>query len=159
MPDRTGRALGSLNPVIYFENAAGHLLLPPEEIGQGPAEAHRLYDQRYRSQGYQWREAGTLNDVQRLQKRLTDQEMRLREHQAEVDENAREQVHRETAARLRARMTSADCKPFERDFIRYWLEMQEEKRTKYTQRWREYNDYIWALEQDSGTKVEDRMGA
>lgn len=156
--DRTGRALGSLNPVIYFTNAAGHVLLPPEEIGHGPEIARRMYEQRYRGQGYQWCEAGTLAEVQRLQKRMTEQEMRIRERQAFVDEREREKIHRETAGRLRQRMTSADCKPFERDFIGLWLDMQEEKRVKYTQRWREYNDYIWAVEQDSGTKVEDRMG-
>lgn len=164
MVSKTGRALGSLDPVLYFEmrredgpQPKGHVMLAPQEIGHGPELAREIFENRYKPQGYEWREAGTLAEVDRLQKRLGEQEMSIRRRQGEVDERAREEIHRQTAANLRQRMASSSCTPYERDFIGLWLQLQEEKRTKYTQRWTEYTDYIWAREQNSSTKVEDRM--
>src|SRR5580698_4199308 len=81
MPDRTGRALGTLSPVLYFENASGHILLPPVEIGKGDATARKLFEERYKPQGYEWREASTLWDVDRLQKKLQEQAQRELDHQ------------------------------------------------------------------------------
>ena len=132
-------------------------MLAPQEIGHGPDLARKIFENRYKPQGYEWREAGTLAEVDRLQKRLGEQEMSIRRRQGEVDERAREEIHRQTAANLRQRMASSSCTPYERDFIDLWLRMQEEKRTKYTQRWTEYQDYLWIREMDSRTKVEDRM--
>lgn len=157
MADRTGRALGRLNPVIYFENASGDIVLPPIEMGTGPELARRCYEERYRPKGYEWREADTLPDVRRLQQRMVDKDLREKRAQGEDMMRIREQQRRATSSNLRQRMTSSDCKPFERDFIQIWLDLDDEKKKKYEQRWREYNSYIWALEQDSGTKIEDRI--
>ena len=166
MSDRTGRALGTLDSPIYFvmvrddhpTYAKGHVMLAPQEIGHGPELARRLFEERYKAQGFEYRDdCHTLNDVDRLQKKLQEQEMAIRRRQGEVDERTRQEIHQQTASRLRQRMASRDCKPFERDFIANWLMLQEEKRKKYTQRWTEYTDYIWAREQSSGTRIEDRM--
>ena len=37
------------------------------------------------------------------------------------------------------------------------MQLSESKRDKYAQRLKEHNDYLWALQMDSGTKIEDRM--
>ena len=107
MADRTGRAMGTLDPVIYFENSSGHILLAPQEVGQGTQLPRRLYEQRYKHQGYEWREADTLDKVVKLQKRLVEQETAILRHQGQVDEEKRRRVHAETASNLRQRMASS----------------------------------------------------
>ena len=170
--DKTGRAIGSLSPVIYFYNPSmttimigpmivrlgqGHILIPPCEIGHGDETARMMYEGRYKDKGYQWREAGTLNEVDRLQRMLVDQEGRILEAKGAKMDNAREIARQQSSRNLRQRMASGSCSAFERDFIRNWLDMNEEKRKKYNQRFTEYQSYLWAREQDSGTTVEDRM--
>lgn len=157
--ERTGRALGTLDPVIYFEYPNGHCILPPVEIGKGPVEARRMFEQLYRKQGCEWREADTLDKVDRLQNRLIDQEQRVRDHQGHVMDEAREKVRRETSANLRQRMASSSCSAYEREFIELWLQLREDKRKQFTQRFTEHNDYLWAREMDARTRVEDRMGS
>ena len=157
MPDRTGRALGTLDPVIYFENQSGHILLPPVEIGHGPALARKLWEERFKPQGYEWREAGTLSEVQRLQKRIVEQEQRILDRQGQVDYERRARVHRETASNFHRRMASSDCDPWERDFIREWLKLRDSKQDEYTRRYTERNMYLQAVEFDSNHKIEDRM--
>ena len=156
--DRTGHALGTLEPVIYFINAAGHILLPPQEIGQGTVTPREMYERRYRAQGYEWREAGTIYEVDKLQNRLVAQEAKVAGAQSARMDEIRERARRETASNLRQRMCSSSCSAYEREFISLWLGMEEEKRKKYTQRWSERVGYIWSREMDAKTKVEDRMG-
>lgn len=173
MADKTGMALGRLNPVIYFHNknkhtisdgkvtvhlSHGHFVIPPVEVGSGPGLARMIWERRYKPQGYEWCEAGTLSDVDELQERLVEQESRILEAQGVMLDNIREASRRHTSSNLRQRMISADCSPFERDFIKLWMDMDSEKRKKYTQRFTERNMYLWAREMDSGRKVEDRMG-
>ena len=155
--DRTGRALGTLRPVIYLENAQGKILLLPEEIGEGQAVARRLYEERYRAQGYEWREAGTLEAVDALQARLTRQEQSALDQTAQKMDAQRERVRGEVASNLRQRMMSNDCSSYERDFITAWLQIREEKRKQFTAIWNQRTHYIWAREQDEKTRVEDRM--
>lgn len=159
MPDRTGRALGTLDPVIFFKRADGHILLPPVEIGQGLATTRRLFHERFERQGYMWCEAATLADVDRLQTQLRDQETRIRSAQGEKMDAIRERVWGEIASSLRTRMASSACSPYEREFISLWLQLRDnEKRKQFMQRWTERNDYLWAREMDAATKVQDRMG-
>lgn len=173
MADKTGMALGKLSPVIYFHHPSkhtitdgrvtvhlshGHYVLPPIEVGAGPGLARMIWEKRYKDQGYQWCEADNLSDVDEFQDRMIEQETRILEAQGQLMDNVREASRRVTASNLRHRMISADCSPFERDFIGYWLAMDSEKRKEFTQRFTERNQYLWACAMDSGTKVEDRMG-
>jgi hypothetical protein len=156
MPDRTGRALGSLEPVIFFQNADGYVILPPEEIGNRGI-ARMMYERKYKDQGWEWKEADTLAEVDKLQARLVEQEVRESTERADRDDMRRETLWQNTGRRLRQRMTSSDCKPFERDFIADYLLLRESKREKYRQRWLEHQSYLWAREMDASTKIEDRM--
>jgi hypothetical protein len=155
--DRTGRALGTLSPVLYFENASGHILLPPVEIGKGDSVARKLFEERYKPQGYEWREASTLNDVDRLQKRLQDQAQGELNRQTERVSNARELARQQTRSNLYQRMTSSDCDPYEKDFIRYWMMLDDDKKKVFEQRFNERNMYLHAREFDSHTPVTDRI--
>jgi hypothetical protein len=143
--------------VIYFENYSGHILLPPEEIGKGPALARKIFEERYERQGYMWREAGTLWDVDKLQKRLVDQSQRELDQQAARVSNAREVARSQTRSNLYQRMASSDCDPWEREFIRYWMDLDDQKKKTFEQRFKERNMYLWAREQDSGTRASDRV--
>lgn len=158
MADKTGRALGTLSAAIYFKDPKGHIVLPPMEIGQGQALARRAFEEKYRPKGYEWCEAGTLQEVDKLQAQLVDQETRVRAAQGQRLDDVREKVRRETTSDLRQRMQSSDCSPFEREFIQLWLAMDEQKRKEFTQRFTERNDYLWACAMDSKSKIEDRMG-
>lgn len=156
MADRTGIARGSLRPVIYFINAAGNILLPPEEIGN-PGYARMVYEKRYKDQGYEWREAGTLAEVDTLQNRLIEQETRRNTAMADEVGKKREECFKRTGETLRARMISADTSEYERDFIRAYLQLRNEKRDKYRDALTHRNYYIYAREQDEAKKVEDLM--
>jgi hypothetical protein len=133
-------------------------MLLPVEIGKGPEVARRLYEERYKHRGYEWREADTWDKVVKLQDRLIEQETRILKHQGETMDQAREKVRKETASNLRQRMASSDCDPWEREFIQNWLQLREDKRKGYRARFEERNQYLWAVEMDSRTRVEDRMG-
>lgn len=150
---RTGYALGRLDPVIYFENSDGKLVLPPTT-----EDARWIYSTRYAKLGFEWKEAGTLAEVDQLQKRLIAveaQEMNL--HLANDDELRQRGLYREVGERLRARMVSAATTEYEKDFISAYLMLREEKRAKYAQLFLERTSYLWALEMDSKTKATDRM--
>ncbi len=157
MSERTGFCRGTLNPVIYFERRDGFCILAPQEVGQDLSLARRAYDERYRPQGWEWREAGTLAEVDRLQRRLVEQEEARLRQMADRVGFYRERALAQTAADLRARMCSAATSAYERDFIAAYLQLRTDKRDKYRDRLMEHNFYLWAREMDAGTKVEDRM--
>jgi hypothetical protein len=55
------------------------------------------------------------------------------------------------------RRASSSCSAFERDFIDEWLKRAEAKRTALEKKMFEANRYLWAVEQDSHTQIEDRI--
>ena len=154
--DRTGFALGNLSPIIFFENSAGHVILAAYDAGR-PEQARMMWEQRFKPQGYEWRETRNLQDVDALQRRLVDQEMKEASLRDGQDDYHRERVFRATGDSLRQKMQSSSCTPFERDFIGHYLAMRETKRGLYRQRWSEAQNYLWAREMDSKARVEDRM--
>jgi hypothetical protein len=153
--DRTGIAKGSLRPVIYFENKDHYVILPPEEIGV-VGIARSVYERKYKHEGWEWREAGTLGEVDALQKRLVDQEVRRDTAMADRNSEMRERLFRQSGAVLRQRMVSSDTTPWERDFIKAYLALRENRRDKYRDALMHHNYYIWAREQDS-VKVDDHL--
>lgn len=172
--NKTGYKLGSLSPVIWWEKRNGivavhgcpiekHILIPPTEIGDNGALARQLFQARphnrpsYKDQGYQWNEAGTLKEVQTLQARWEDQEMKVLRHMGHHDHTVRQRIHGEVAGRLRQRMASSATSAYERDFIEYWLQLRQSKQDEYTKKWEDKIFYNQALEFDSSHKLEDRM--
>jgi hypothetical protein len=157
---KTGRAHGTLEPVIYFENSSGYVILAPQQIGEGTALARKIYEEKYRPQGWEWREAGAngLHEVDQLQRRLIDQEVSRDRGMAEHVGLKRDAVRKAVGETLRQRMTSSGTSEYEREFIRLYLRVRDDsKRDKYKELLKQRNYYLWAREQDSGTKVEDRM--
>ena len=141
----TGFAKGRLSPIIYFENEAGRVVLPPSSDG-----ARAAWERSYKRDGYEIREADTLAAVERLQKRLVAQELEERERQAAHSGALRDAAWRVTGADLAQRMRSSATTPWERDFIEAYLQLREEKRERHRQRFLETSMYLDVLEFDSG---------
>ena len=153
------RALGTLDPIIYFENSQGEIVLPPTT-----PEARYFYEGRpdatgrtYRDHGFEWREAGTLAEVDKLQARLVEQERRANEQASARDDARSQEIWAKVGSSLRARMVSSSTSEYEKEFIRLYLELREERREKHRQRWLERVSYLWAREMDSGAKATDRI--
>ncbi len=158
--ERTGYALGRLDPVIYYENKKGHLILAPStDLARMCYEKPNGAGKSLRSMGYEMREAGTLAEVDRLQKRMVAQEMGTREKWAERDELTYALQWKATGDKLRSRMISKGCSAYERDFIQAYLSLREEKRDRHRQRWTETAMYLHARENDSGTSLVERLKA
>lgn len=121
-------ALGQLNPVVYFINSRGEVSLPPTT-----EDALRIKDQM-RKRGYEFREAGTLAEIDRLQQHLQDQELRNKERALESNERIYAHARATVRARLLARMVSSETTPYERDFIKAYLMLRDEKREEYRKR-------------------------
>jgi hypothetical protein len=136
------RKLGSLEPVFYFVNHTdptrppGYLMLAPYSACPAPAGWSREY-------------ADTLPDVDRLQKRLQEQEFRAMEAEGERSLNAFRAKQDELRVKLHDKMVSSSTSPWERDFLRGYLMLAEERRAKYRQRFMERNMYLWARENDT----------
>jgi hypothetical protein len=157
--NRTGYAIGRLNPIIYFEDAQGNIAMPPST-----ADARWIYNEARDAQGltykdrkYEWREAGTLNEVDKLQARLTELKMRELRDASERDERIQDALWKEIGGRLRARMVNRDCTPYERDFIDGYLQLKPAKRAKHRQRFLETTMYLEAREMDSSSHATDRI--
>ena len=154
--DGTGMARGSLRPIIYFENEAGLKLLAPYDKDK-PEIARWIFERHFKELGFMWREASTWREWLKLQDDLVKQETReaetRREHFREVYDAGRAR----TAAVLMQRRASSSCSSYERDFIDEWLKRAEAKRAALEKKMFESNRYLWAVEQDSHTKIEDRI--
>lgn len=156
--NRTGYALGRLNPIIYYENAKGDITLPPTtEDARYFYEAPDYQGASYRSKGFEIREAGTLAEVDRLQRRLVEIEQRKMGAAAAHDELVSAELWNKRGEDLRGRMVSSTTSEYEKDFIRLYLQVRDDKRARHRQRWLEAQMYLEAREMDSNHKATDRL--
>lgn len=143
--------------MVYFERASDkYVILAPAEIGSGMQYARMVYETKYRH-GWSWCEADTLGAIDTLQKRLSQQDIQEAEKRVQVNSFVRDQIYRETGSNLRSRMVSDATSPWERDFIKAYLSLREDKRDRYRDSLLHHNYYIWSRENDDGSKVEDRL--
>ena len=152
MSDKTGYAPGRVNPIVYFVNKDGDLLLPPTT-----EDARWLYRTHYQHRGWEWQEASTLVEVDALQARLVSRERDKLQREVQRDERLLMRRREEIRSSLYQRMISAATSEYEREFLRLYLQLREEKREKWRQRWLERTSYLWAREQDSHTSATERM--
>ncbi len=127
---------GTLN-VVYFVHSNGHVTLAPYTSFPTLPDCIREV-------------ANTLPEVDRLQKRLIDQELRQMEAERCYEEStfgARQQVIHD---KLYARMCSSSTNQWNRDFLCEWLKLRDEKkREKYAQIYEHTNLFFHAREFDS----------
>jgi hypothetical protein len=160
MSDRTGRAMGTLSPIIFFERADGKVDLPVFEAGH-PELARQVYESpRYKyhpTEKWEWRETGhNMREVDAFQKRLTEQELRQNEVMFEGHQQLREMCRKRVAESLRQTMCSSSTSPYEREFIQHYLNLRDQpKRDRYGQELMNRNYFLMAREYDSKTQIID----
>ena len=163
----TGFARGSLSPIYYFEDSRGHIVMPVYEAGH-PEQARHIFDARFKNQvnydrgvprgPYVWKEARSLPEARDLERRLTAQELFKESLMAQTGAFKRKRVKDQIRSNLRHRMTSVDCSQWERDFIKSYMEVDsEQERDRHQETLNQHNYYLWVLQNDAGTKIDDRM--
>ena len=116
---------GCIPAVIFFEYPNGHVTLAAFSDQRTPENAIR-------------HEADTLAQVDRLEKRLRDQEMQAAEQEIAYEDATYERKRQEIRDRIYQRMCSSNISPFEREFLGLYLQLRDErKKEKYRQRWLE----------------------
>lgn len=156
MSDATGMARGNLRPILYYESSGGHVVLAAHDEGD-LTQARRMYEQVYKPKGYEWREASSWPEWTRLQKRLVEQEARQQETYRDNLMANYDAAAKRVRDAFYQRMISASCSEYEREFLKGWLALKEEKRAKYEQLWREHHNYLFAVEMDSNRKIDELM--
>jgi hypothetical protein len=132
------RKPGCIEPVIYFRYPNGHLVLAPYSDFPTPSGAIK-------------EAADTLAQVDRLEAALQRQELDRGEQELQHDVERIQAKSQEVRDRIYARMVSGSTTPYEREFLRLYLQLRDErKREKYRQRFLEYSMYLSARHNDIG---------
>lgn len=142
------RTLGTLSPVVYFVNhrdprhPEGYLMPAP-------------YSSMSTPEGYSRHEACTLREVDALQRRLYEQAYREREAALEKDDAQwRARLERVNDS-LYASLASSSTSEYEKEFIRLYLRLRDDKRERYRQRFMEFVLFNHARENDLGDRRAD----
>lgn len=132
----------------YFINRDGDIQLPPND------EVFYTLCPR----GYDRAEANTLDEVDKLQRRL--QEATYRRNQAEIehDESIWQAARQSVLDSLRATLASSATTQYERDFIHAYLALREEKRAAYRQRFACDRAFLEMREYDKPRNPEETLG-
>ena len=160
MSDRTGRAMGTLSSPIYFLRSDGKIDIPVFEEGN-PELARKVFESRrykyHPTEKWEWREDCTsLADVDRLNDKLVEQEMRQNEAMYQGHSQMREMIRARVASSLRQTMCSSSTSAYEREFIKLYLDLRDQKkRDKYGQELMNRNYFLWSREMDSKTQIID----
>jgi hypothetical protein len=130
--------------LIYFRSRDGVIALPPTDDTPCPPNHERC-------------EANSLNEVDALQRTLQAQTYARCQSEQTRDEvafaEARERVRSDLTARLSSRATTQ----YERDFIREYLKLREEKREKYRARFACDTAYLEMRENDKPRNAEELL--
>lgn len=141
------RAPGKIEPVIYFRcydpelasphRPRGYLLIAPYTACPTPL-------------GYEQCAAETLAEVDKLEAILVRQEREGWEQELEIEETKFSEARNKIRDNLYARMTSSSTDEWEKEFIRLYLQLRDErKKEKYRQRFLERSAYLWARHNDT----------
>jgi hypothetical protein len=104
--------------MVYFENAAGKVSLPPSVDTPTP-------------DGYARRECHDIFEVERVEKRLQQETMDRREQEAQTDYNTFEEGRRATRRKIMTLIESSHTDARLRDFLIGWCQLRDEKRREY----------------------------
>jgi hypothetical protein len=134
--------------LYYFESASGDIQLPPNDecyFTLCPA-------------GYERREANTLQEVDRLQKKLQEQTYRSQHAAWEHDDVTFAAARKSVIDSLHQRLSSSVTIEYEREFIRAYIQLRDEKRAKYRQRFICDRAYLEMRENDRPRNPEETLG-
>lgn len=157
MSDRTGRKLGTLRPIVYYENRSD----PKKPLGYAMLAPETSTPNCYTPEGWEVCEAGTLAEVTKLQKKLEQQEFDERDVEVEAYKQQFAAARAEKRANLVKLMTSPDTSANDKQFIEIFLQVREDRREKYIQRFYERNAYLNILafdEHKAQQEIIDKLG-
>lgn len=141
MPERF--ATGTFSPVVYFESPTGKISLPgtdDEANGRG-------------QNGWVRKEATTLHQVDDLQRRMEDWDRREMRGQLDRDEYMFQQKRQKVRDSLLRTLTRGNTKPYEKEFIREYLSVSDERKRKFYQKDKKMAAYFMAREFDDGGRA------
>lgn len=146
----TNYQLGSLNPVVYFENRKGEIWLPPST-----EQALAIKDQM-RARGFELKEAGNIPAIDELSKRIYEIERRKMESRRIVEETMYDRMQDRVRSSMLQRAVSSSTSPFERDFLMYYMQVRmPEKKKKFMEQFEHRQMYFEAREHDNGNAFLD----
>jgi len=147
------RTLGTLSPIVYFVNSAGGDRDPAHPAGYLMLAPYSDFPTPH---GYLREYAGTLREARVLQDRLIAQSREEWEREAEANHKLIDARRAEVRDRIYARMTSSSTSEYEREFLRLYLQLREDKQAKYDSLWMQRVAYLHALENDLGDRRADK---
>lgn len=134
--------------LYFYEDRHGDIQLPPT-------------DEVYFTicpPGYERREANTLTEVDALQKKMQAATYRRSQSQLEHDEAVFAASRKAVIDSLHARLASSCTTQYERDFIHAYIQLREEKRAAYRQRFTCDTAYLEMRENDHPRNAEEILG-
>lgn len=134
--------------LYYFEDTSGDIQLPPND------ECYFTFCPA----GYDRREANTLAEVDALQKRLQTQTYRRQHAEWEREDIGWAACHKQVVSRLQSTLASSVTTNYEREFIRAYIQLREEKRANYRQRFICDRAYLELRENDRPRNPEETLG-
>lgn len=140
--------LGTLTPVVYFvahrdpRHPEGYIMLAAYSAQPTPPGYSREY-------------ADTLDAVDKLQKRLQEQTRQEFESEREAIEAAGGSVRALIRDRLMAKLASSSTSEHDKDFIRAWLVVREDRRAEFARHFEMRNYVIHARENNLGKRRAD----
>jgi hypothetical protein len=140
--------MGTLTAAVYFVNhrdpkhAEGYVMMAPYTGFPTPA-------------GYSVEYADTLDAVDKLQKRLQEQTRREFAAEREAIEAAGGSVRKLIRDRLMSHLCSSSTSQHDKDFIRDWLVVHEDRRDEFARHFEMRNCYLHARENDLGKRRAD----
>lgn len=149
--------LGTLSPVLYTLCSAGHVVLLPYSDCPTPDGCEYLHPVTSVRCGLPVHREGadTLTAIGRLERRLTAQENAKVFHEREAGADMREAAAERVRANLLAKLASSGTPDAEKDFIREWLKLSDERRARHMSKWEQYCVYIHAAHYDLGNRRAD----
>ena len=133
--------------LYYYKNASGDIQLPPN-------------DETYFTvcpPGYDRFEANTLDEVDRLQKELQAATYRRCQQEQMRDEVAFQESRKRVVDSLNAKLASAATTEYEKEFIRLYIQLRDEKREAYKKRFACDTAYLELRENDKPRNAEETL--
>ena len=130
--------------LVYFESKDGTISLPPEDSTPCPP-------------GYDRREANTLAEVDRLQSRLQRATYERCQRELMRDEQACAESRERVRASITARIASSATTEYEKEFLRYYIQLREEKRQAYQKKFSCDVAYLEMRENDRPRNAEELL--
>jgi len=128
----------------WFERRDGTVLLPPDSATPCPRDCIE-------------REANTLAEVEALERRLQLASRCVAEQEVERDDAVFAASRERVRADLTTTLASSHTDPFEKEFIREYLKLRDEKRARHRQRFLERQSYLMALAHDESKSADSML--